>query len=152
MDTIIKDISISIIRKRLFAIIIAITFLFLVIFGRLFYVQVYWGNHLQAKAIDQWTREIPVVAKRGKIVDENGIVLVKNDDTYSVFARKNAISNIENTAFTLASTLSLSYEYVLNRLTATKSSEVTIKKQVKKTDIDNLIKYNLDVVESCRSG
>ena len=152
MDTIIKDISISIIRKRLFAIIIAITFLFLVIFGRLFYVQVYWGNHLQAKAIDQWTREIPVVAKRGKIVDENGIVLVKNDDTYSVFARKNAISNIENTAFTLASTLSLSYEYVLNRLTATKSSEVTIKKQVKKTDIDNLIKYNLDGIYVSRDN
>ena len=68
----INEYSITVLRKRLFAIIIAVAFLFLCVFGRLFYVQVINGESLQEKAIDQWTREIPVVASRGKITDVNG--------------------------------------------------------------------------------
>ena len=63
------------------------TFLFFLVLCRLFYVQVIWGNALQEKAIDQWTREIPIVAKRGNIVDANGVVLANNNDTYTVFVR-----------------------------------------------------------------
>ena len=87
--------SITILRKRLFAIILAVAFLFLCVLGRLFYVQVIWGEDLQQKAIDQWTREIPIVASRGKIVDVNGVVLADNDDTYTVFVRKKAVSDVE---------------------------------------------------------
>ena len=58
-------------------------------------MQVIWGNALQEKAIDQWTREIPIVAHRGQIVDANGVVLADNDDTYTVFVRKKAVNNIE---------------------------------------------------------
>ena len=85
-----ENFSITILRKRLLAIIIAVTFLFLFVLGRLFYVQVIWGEHLQEKAIDQWTREIPVIAARGKITDVNGVILADNNDTYTVFVRKRA--------------------------------------------------------------
>ena len=67
----------------------------MLIFARLFYIQIIWGKELQAKAIDQWTREIPVVAQRGKIVDTNGVVLADNKDTYSIFVRKRAVKNME---------------------------------------------------------
>ena len=102
------------------------------VLGRLFYVQVIWGEDLQQKAIDQWTREIPIVASRGKIVDVNGVVLADNDDTYTVFVRKKAVSDVEILANALSKTLELEYDYVYNRLTPTVSSEVTIKKQVPK--------------------
>ena len=112
----------------------------------MFYVQVIWGKDLQEKAIDQWTREIPVVAPRGKIVDRNGIVLASNSDTYSVFVRKKAVKDVTLTVNSLSSVLEISKEYVEERITKTKSSEVTIKKQVEKSKIDKLLKLDLNGV------
>ena len=115
-------------------------------------MQVIWGEELQAKAIDQWTREIPVVASRGKIVDTNGVVLVDNDDTYSVFVRKKAVKNVEKLAKTLSQTLELNFDYVYNRLTTTVSSEVTIKKQVPKEQISALLTQNFSGVYYSRDN
>ena len=111
-----------------------------------------WGEDLQKKAIDQWTREIPVVASRGKIVDVNGVVLADNDDTYTVFVRKKAVKNIEELTFALSKVLDLKYEYVYNRLTTTKSSEVTIKKQVSKDKISELLNYSFNGVYYSRDN
>ena len=69
----IKLFSVTKARKRLFALLGAITFIFLFVIIRLFYVQVIWGEELQQKAVDQRTRTIPVLAERGKIVDRNGV-------------------------------------------------------------------------------
>ena len=118
----------------------------------MFYVQVIWGKDLQEKAIDQWTREIPVVAPRGKIVDRNGIVLASNDDTYSVFVRKKAVKDVALTVNSLSSVLEISKEYVEERITKTKSSEVTIKKQVEKSKIDKLLKLDLNGVYYSRDN
>ena len=46
--------------------------------GRFFYIQVIWKDELNYLALDQWTREIPVVAERGKIFDRNGELLAGN--------------------------------------------------------------------------
>lgn len=126
--------------------------MFLLIFSRLLYVQVIWGTHLQTKALDQWTREIPIIAKRGVITDCNGVVLVDNDDTYSVFVRKNAIENIEKLSDFLSASLQLSYKSVYERLTKTVSSEVTIKKQVPKNDVNKLIEANYSGVYYSRDN
>ena len=122
------------------------------IFGRLLYVQVINGENLQKKAIDQWTREIPIVAARGKIVDENGVVLADNDDTYTVFARKSAIKDPEKTSKILSEALGSDYDYVYSRLTETKASEVTVKKQVPKEKIDLLLGENLSGVYFSRDN
>lgn len=116
------------------------------------YVQVINGESLQEKAIDQWTREIPVVASRGKITDVNGVVLAGNDDTYTVFVRKKAVKNSETLCDTLSSVLGTDREYVYGRLNGTSSSEVTIKKQVPKPKIDELLKKNLDGVYYSRDN
>lgn len=148
----IRDFSITILRKRLFAIIVAVTFLFLCVLGRLFYVQVIWGEHLQEKALDQWTREIPIIAERGKIVDQNGVVLVDNDDTYSVFVRKKAVKDIGKLSASLSEILGVDYDFVYNRLTNTVSSEVTIKKQVEKDKIARLTSENFSGVYYSRDN
>ncbi len=150
--TIKNEFSISILRKRLFAIIIAVAFLFLFVLGRLFYVQVIWGEDLQIKAIDQWTREIPVIAARGKIVDANGVVLADNDDTYTVFVRKSAVSDFQQLSAVLSKTLEIDYDYVYERLTKTKSSEVTVKKQVEKQKIDQLLSHGFSGVYYSRDN
>ncbi len=122
------------------------------VLGRLFYVQVIWGEDLQEKAIDQWTREIPVVASRGKIVDVNGVVLADNDDTYTVFVRKKAVKDTEKLAHALAVNLDMDYDYIVNRLTGTVSSEVTISKQVEKQKISKLLELNLSGVYYSRDN
>ncbi len=128
------------------------TFFLLFVLGRLFYVQVIWGEELQTKAIDQWTREIPVVAQRGKIVDCNGVVLATNEDTYTVFVRKKAVKDLGALAQSLADILELDFEAVFNRLTKTVSSEITIKKQVDKEKISKLLNKNLEGVYYSRDN
>lgn len=116
------------------------------------YVQVIWGDKLQEKAIDQWTREIPVVAARGKITDVNGTVLASNADTYTVFVRKSAVTEKEKLIKALSETLGLSREFLINKLEKTKSSEVTIKKQAEKAEIDKLILQGLSGVYYSRDN
>ena len=147
-----NDFSITILRKRLFAILIAITFLFLFVIGRLFYVQVIWGEELQEKAIDQWTREIPIISRRGKIVDCNGVVLADNTDTYTVFVRKKAVTELDKLCEVASEVLQLDYNSVLDRLTKTISSEVTLKKQVSKDKVDKLLSYNFSGVYYSRDN
>ena len=122
------------------------------VLGRVFYVQVIWGESLQEKAIDQWTREIPVVAARGKITDRNGVVLASNDDTYTVFVRKKAIEDYEKTVKRLSESLGISYDFVDNRIKNTSSSEITIKKQVKKANVNELLKSELNGVYFSRDN
>lgn len=129
-----------------------VTFLFLCVIGRLFYVQVIWGEELQEKAIDQWTREIPIIAERGKIVDVNGVVLADNADTYTVFVRKRAVKDVSALANALAKELGMDYSYVMQRLTTTVSSEITIKKQVPKEKISKLLEYDFSGVYYSRDN
>ncbi len=107
---------------------------------------------MQEKAVDQWTREIPVIASRGNITDCNGVVLAGNGDTYTVFVRKKAVSDIEEVSKVLATVLEMDYSYVYNRLTTTVSSEVTVKKQVEKEKINTLLTYNFDGVYYSRDN
>ena len=115
-------------------------------------MQVIWGEDLQEKAIDQWTREIPVVAARGKITDVNGTVLAGNADTYTVFVRKRAVTDMQKLCDALSSVLEIDRESVYKRLTETKSSEVTVKKQVVKDKIDKLLSHNFSGVYYSRDN
>ena len=40
-----------------------VTFLFVAIISKLVYIQLVNGKELQLKALDQWTRDIPVVGE-----------------------------------------------------------------------------------------
>ena len=94
----------TLLRKRLFAVLLATAFLFLLVFARFFWVQILDGEKLRALALEQWTREIPVIASRDRIVDTNGVVLADNRSSYTVFVRPNAVEDMQATAFTLADT------------------------------------------------
>ncbi len=147
-----NDYSISVLRKRLLAILVAITFLFFFLCGRFLYVQVIWQEKLTARALDQWMREIPLVAERGLITDRNGVVLVENDTAYTVYARSNAVKNKEETAMRLAAALDLDGTALLTKLNKVKASEVTVAKRVKKSAIANLTMQSLDGIYYSRDN
>ena len=128
---IIRDYSLSVLRKRLFAVITAITFLFCLFLSRFFYIQVIWEDDLNARALDQWTREIPVTAGRGNIYDRNGELLAGNLPAYTVYARANAVEDAAGEASVLAAALGLNYDEVLAKLTDHSRSETAL---IRRTD------------------
>lgn len=113
----------------------AITFLFCLFLGRLFYIQAIWEEELCYRAIDQWTREIPVTASRGKIFDANGVLLAGNKSAYSVYARANAVTDAQGTALALSGALGVSYEKVLEKLTDKSKSEILVAKKADKDTV-----------------
>lgn len=123
--------------------ILAITFIFCIIFVRFFYVQVVWGGELVYRATDQWNREIPVIAARGKITDTNGQLLAGNRLTYSVFVRPNAIVNAEYSATVIAGALGVDAAAILEKISSGKASEITLARQVDKEKIEILASYDI---------
>lgn len=115
-------------------------------------MQVAWSGELAGRAIDQWTREIPVIAERGEITDRNGELLAGNATKYTVFARSNAVKNAENTAKKLSETLGVPYEAVLKKLTGKKASEVTVAKKTEKEAVQKLAGLSLNGVYFSRDN
>ena len=102
--------------------------------------------------MDQWTREIPIVAQRGKITDRNGIILADNNTAYTVFARSNAIKKTEETAGVLSDIFGVSQEKLYEKLTKKKASEVTLAKKVDKSIIEQLANLSLDGIYYSRDN
>ena len=128
------------------SVILAIAFIFCIIFARFFYIQVVWGRELVLRATDQWNREIPVIAERGLITDRNGKLLAGNRPTYSVFVRPNAVENKEYAATVLSGVLGVDAAELLEKLSSNKVSEITVARQTEKQDIEKLVSYGLSGV------
>ena len=113
---------------------------------RLLYVQVFWGEELQIKAIEQWTRNVPVLASRGEITDRNGVVLATTKKTYTVFVRPRAVTDLDEVTSVLSKIFSLDKTKLIEKITTTKVSEIKIIKHAEKRYIDELSKYSLNGV------
>ena len=123
-----------------------ITFIFFIVGGKLVYLQVIKGKSLQAKALDQWTRDVPLSAVRGDICDCNGAILAGTNTTYTLYVRPNATSDKEMTARAIAGILDIDYDEVFEKVTKRGVSEVTIAKKVSKESMNALIQSGVDGV------
>ena len=97
-----------------------------------------WGEKLQEKAVDQWTRNIPVLAKRGEITDRNGVVLASSIKTYTVFVRPRAVTDLDGLTSWLSSVFSLDENALKNKIKSTKISEIKVVKHATKEEISKL--------------
>lgn len=135
--------SLAFLQKRLLVLTILITFLFCLIIGRLAVVQIIDGSWLQAKAVDQWTRDVPLKAKRGSIFDRNGNAIAISSSCYDVYVRarnvKDAISVSEN----LAKIFNMEFEKVYAKVTNRGISESLIKLQATEEEVDKIKSLNL---------
>lgn len=139
-------------KKRLLTLIVAAIFLFAVIFCRLAYIQVIWGKDLQAKASEQWQRDLPVKAYRGDIVDANGSLIATTETGYSVYARPQSVTEAERTARILSELLELEYQATYDKLTKKGVSEVTIKRQINGEKASEIRNANLDGIYLASEG
>ncbi len=104
-------------RRRLFLTLLGGTFLFLALLIRLAYVQLWIGPELAEKAEQSWRRNIPVIAKRGEIIDRNGIRLAYNVTAPSVMAIPAQIVDPRSTAQKLARVLDTDAEKIYEQIT-----------------------------------
>ena len=121
-----KGLTLHSLQKRILAFTVLISFIFIALFIRLFFVQIVSSEYLQKKAEDQWTRALPIVGMRGTISDANGQSLALSYSSYNVYTRAREIDSPTKTAQFLSSALGLSYAKVLEKVTDKSVSEVLI--------------------------
>ncbi|MBQ7880359.1 MAG: hypothetical protein IJ358_00755, partial [Clostridia bacterium] len=117
-------------QKRVFIIVLAFVMVFSVIFVRLGYLQLVAGKDLQVLAASQWLRDLPLSAKRGDIVDRNGVLLATTETTYDVYVRARSVDNPSELARLISDTLSLDFDKTYTKVTNKSVSETLIKLQV----------------------
>ncbi|WP_148574264.1 penicillin-binding protein 2 [Nocardioides caldifontis] len=83
-------------RLRLGVIQVLVLTLFLTLFGRLWYLQVFSGDDYQAKAADQSIRDIVVQPARGLIVDDMGRPLVANRTSWVVTVDRTLLGRMDD--------------------------------------------------------
>ena len=138
-------------KKRLLSLFVAAIFLFCGIFFRLAYIQVVWGRQLQAKAADQWTRELPVSAYRGDIVDRNGVLLAGTETSFALYVRPKSVTDSDSVAGELSVLLHMDKNKLLQKLTVG-VSEVRIASGLSEEIADAVRALNLNGVYLAEQG
>ena len=98
------------IDKRMKIILLIFSSILLVIVLRVFYVQVVDYKKLSNLASDLWSRNLPIEASRGRILDRNGVVLADNITTTSLVLIPNQIKNKKEVTTKLAEILGVSFD------------------------------------------
>lgn len=95
-------------RIKLFMIFLILAFSLIIL--KVFYVQIFDYKKLYSLANDLWSRDLPVEASRGRILDRNGVVLADNLTTTSLVLVPNQIKNKKLVTKSLSKILGVSYE------------------------------------------
>ena len=98
------------IDKRMKIILLIFSSILLIIVLRVFYVQVVDYKRLSSLASDLWSRNLPIEASRGRILDRNGVVLADNITTTSLVLIPNQIKNKKEVTEKLAEILGVSFD------------------------------------------
>lgn len=105
------------VRKRIWLSLLVGFLIFSSLIFRLGYIQLVKGSWLADHAKEIWNRDIPVEAKRGKILDRNGEVLAYNISSPTVIAIPVQIRDSQQTARELANILNVSEQNVYKLIT-----------------------------------
>ncbi|HRY12182.1 MAG TPA: stage V sporulation protein D [Syntrophomonadaceae bacterium] len=119
-------------RKRIATLFFLFTIAFVLLGGRIFWVQFVKGAELSEKATQNRMRDVPVESKRGIIYDRNGhelAISISADSVYAIPAEVKRSKTEQETAQKLSQVLGLDQENTLKRITANSSFE-WVKRQI----------------------
>ena len=111
------------IHTRIRYVFLIVTIVLIIAIVRVFYIQVFAYEKLSALAESLWSRELPISADRGEIVDRNGVVLATNITTTSLVVIPNQIEDKEDAAKKISDILGSDYEDMLAHLSKKTSIE-----------------------------
>ena len=113
----------STIHERIRFIFIVSVIILIAIIIKVFYIQVFAYDKLSSLAESLWSRELPIKADRGEIVDRNGEVLATNITTVSLVVVPGQIDDAEAVAKDLSDILGTDYQDMLKHVTKSTSIE-----------------------------
>ena len=90
---------------------------------KVFYIQVFAYEKLNTLAESLWSRELPIKADRGEIVDRNGEILATNVTTVSLVVVPGQIDDPKRVAKDLSDILGTDYQDMLKHVTKSTSIE-----------------------------
>ena len=115
-----------VVRRRL-ALGMAVFFaLMLVLSARLFVLQVVRSAELVSRAVNQWTNESVISARRGPILDRNGNVLAISASAYTVSASPRQVSDPARFAAILTPILDMDEADIFKKVSDISKGGVTI--------------------------
>ena len=126
------------ISKTKVKLILIVTLLFMfALLGRLIYLQLINGEHLQTLATSQQTLTETISAKRGNIYDTNGIALAISYDTDTVYVNPSDIKeeNREIIAKGLSDILGIDYAELLENINSS-TSRINVSSDVEREKVD----------------
>ncbi|XZL31551.1 stage V sporulation protein D [Clostridium perfringens] len=154
-----KNKKIKLNEGRVLAFLLAIVILFLALSGRLLYISIFRSKDYKAMAEEQWTNEIQIDARRGRILDRNNRELAVTANVFRVdldlitlrkYIDKKDIDNIE-IAKLLAEALEMDEEKVLSRIELTYPSgnpanSATLIRRIEKEKADKVKELDINGV------
>ncbi|QGU95113.1 stage V sporulation protein D [Clostridium bovifaecis] len=147
-----------IMKRRMLAVFSILLLLFFGLAIRLSYLMVIKSGKYKNIATDQWTSEVKIEARRGKIIDRNGQELAVSANVYRVDLDMNTLRQTkakysmsdEEIASELANSLNMDKEEVLKTLKKTLPSglplgSATLKRRIEKEEADKV--RNIEIKE-----
>jgi len=111
------------IHERIRFVFLVCIFILIAIIIKVFYIQVFTYEKLNNLAESLWSRELPIKADRGLIVDRNGEALASNITTVSLVVVPGQIKDPERVAKDLSDILNSDYKDMLSHVTKSTSIE-----------------------------
>lgn len=103
-------------KRRLLIYLLCCMLAFLVLIGRLAYIGLFRSSQWQEMAYEQQTRDRLITARRGDILDRNGVGIAETQTVAAVSVVPAEVKEKEETAKFLADTLELDYDDVLEKV------------------------------------
>ena len=127
------------IHIRIRFVLLVIIICFLLIIGKVFYIQVISYNKLSKLTEDLWSRKMTINAPRGDIVDRNGVVLATSIITTTIYVVPNQIEDKEKVSKDIANILNCDYDDVYKYISKNSSMEIIRKGMDLNSDIADKI-------------
>ncbi|WP_411167956.1 stage V sporulation protein D [Clostridium sp. MB05] len=146
----------ALMKKRMSLALTALTCLFALLIIRLSYIMIVKRGEYSERAEEQWTSEVKIDARRGRILDRNGVELAVSANVYRVDFDLNSIrshlrkenSSNENIAPKIAEALGMDVEKVLKKLntklpSGADAGAATLVRRIEKEPADKVKNLNI---------
>jgi len=117
------------IKRRIVFVFFAFFVIYIGLLARLAFIQIINSTEYQQKAVEQWTRDIPIQSQRGVIYDRNLKKLAVSATAYEIYVRPAMVKDKEAVVNALSEVLSMDKNSLSQKISAKKDT-VLIKKKV----------------------
>nr|WP_243166630.1 MULTISPECIES: stage V sporulation protein D [Clostridia] len=147
------------IQKRLTLVVWTIVVVFFILILRLSYIMIVKRDEYSSRAEEQWTSEVSIDARRGRILDRNGVELAVSANVYRVdfdlnsvrqYLKNNSLTNAD-IAGKIADAVGMEENKVMEKLetklaSGANAGSATLIRRIEKESADKVNNLNIDGV------